>query len=783
MLKIKKETLLFILEIIAIASFFSYKIARNQLSTNLSSTFVFFLFFLLLSACLGGILYPLLKLHSRRVPFQLSIISFSPFLLLLLVFVQEVVFLKDISRIVLMVSILGFIYLHLFFLIRSKKTEIVILPKLSRAKTAILCFAVAGVVYLLAASGVLFTPYPITGDEPHYLLITKSLFSDGDVNLWNNFQNKDYLEFYPGQLDAHTKTGKRGAQFQYSRHMPGFSVFILPAYALGATLGRTMTSALNDPKYGRQILILVVRLFLSVLAAALSGMFYLTMETLLKNRNISLLAWGFFSFSTPLLFFSYQIYPEVIAALISISVVYVLLINPKRSPLFLVLAGVGIGILPWFGLKYLVISFGCGLLFLISFLKQEQKLKKYVYLSLPIFLSAVFFLFFLWFLYGKLSMIAVYKGTTVEGSVTFNTFFHHDPIEFLRCWVGYLFDQRVGLLAYSPIFMLFFPGSILWFRKNKKEALSLLIPLTLYWAFCSMSYYWGGYSPPGRTLLPVLWIMGIFMGAALYRPRRKKPVFIIHLLAGLTFLNTYLLAKDTRLLFHENLSFPWAEPGKVSNVLNSLSNVFIDFTKFVPSLSSQDGITWVPLLVWGLVFLSIGYFFMRRSRKSGEWIRDRGMFAPLGIVFVVSVVVVVNCFLDIRLESEKSYPMKEIQVYFQDENTFGSELDGFWTKGNSQAEIVLKSPKKASRIELNLIRPFLGKATVQVGNAIKVIDKKSGGVSDIELIFPKPVGLAWRGFHLYCVKIREEGGFVPSKRDGRSTDNRYLGAFVKVSVD
>ena len=783
MLKIRTETLLFTLEVMVISSFFSYKIAQNQLDSKLSTAFVFFLFFLLLSASLGGILYLLLKLYSRRVPLRLSIISFSPFLLLVLVFVQEFVFLKDISRIVLIVSILGSVYLHLYFLFRLKKKEIVILPKLNRAKMALLCFAVAGIVYFLAASGVLFTPYPITGDEPHYLLITKSLLSDGDVNLWNNFQNKDYLEFYPGQLDAHTKTGRRGAKFQYSRHMPGFSTLILPAYALGARVGKIMASTLKDPKYERKVLILVVRLFLCVLAAALSGMFYLLMEILFKNRNISLIPWALFSFSTPLLFYSYQIYPELIAALISISVVYVFFIDSKRSPFCLVLAGVGIGILPWFGLKYLVISFGCGLLFLISFLKQKKKIERYFYLALPIFISAVFFLFFLWFLYGKVSLIAVYKGTTVDGSVTFNTFYHHDPIEFLRCWIGYLFDQRVGLLAYSPIYMLFFPGLILWFRKNRKEFLSLSIPMILYWAFCSMSFYWGGYSPPGRTLLPVLWIMGVFMGAAMYWSDKKKPVVIIHLLVGLTFLNTFLLAKNTRHLFHENLSFPWAEPGKVSNVLNSLSNAFIDFTKFFPSLSSQDEITWIPLFVWIIVFLLIGYSFFKGERKSDGWILDRGIIAPLGMIIMVSVIVVGSSFLDIQLDGEKSFPMKDSHVYFQGENTFGSELDGFWTKGDRVAEIVVKSPKKASRIDLNLIRPSLGKTTVQVGKAIKAIDKNIGGESEIEVSFPKPVGFAWGGYHLYSIKIREGGGFVPSKRDARSTDNRYLGSFVRVIVN
>jgi len=776
MLKIRKEIL-----------------AHNQPDSKLSPTFAFFLFFLLLSAGLGGILYSLLKFYCKKIALWLdanaqevkrfTIISFSPSLLLALVFIQEFIFLNEISHIVLIVSILGFFYLHVFFLYRMKGQQPEIFPKLSRAKIALLCFAVAGIVYILAASGILFTPYPITGDEPHYLLITKSLISDGDVNLWNNYQNKDYLEFYPGRLDSHTKTGKRGSQFQYSRHMPGFSVLLLPAYVVGTRISKASASVLGKPLSEGSVLILAIRLFLCVLTAALSGMFFLVMETLLKNRNVSLISWGLFSFTTPLLFYSFQVYPEVVAALIAISVVYILVIPPNWSPFRLVLAGIGLGILPWFGIKYMVISAGCGLLFLIFFLKKKQKIRNYFYLALPIFLSAVSFLFFLWSLYGKLSPMVVYKGTTVDGSVTFSGFYHHNPIEFFRCWIGYLFDQRVGLFAYSPIFMLFIPGVILWFRKNKKEALSLFFPLILYWAFCSLSYYWGGYSPPGRTLLPVLWIMCFFMGGALYWSEKKKPVVIMHLLAGLTFLNTFILAKNTRFLYHENLSFSWAEPGKVSNVLHSLSNTFIDFTRFVPSLSSKEQITWVPLFCWIFITLLIGYFFLRRGRQSNGWVSNQGIIVPMGMVFVIGAAVVLYSFLNIRLDGQKSFQTKGGIVYFQDDNTFGYEIDGFWTKGASKAEIIVKSPGKASSIDLRLTRPSRGKTMVKVGNAVRILGKKNSGESEMVVSFPEPVGFAWGRNHLYAIKISGEGGFIPAKREVRSTDNRFLGLFVRVEVE
>src|SRR5919201_4441008 len=39
-----------------------------------------------------------------------------------------------------------------------------------------------------------------TGDEPHYLIMTQSLLRDGDFDLRNNYEQKDYLEYYPYAL-------------------------------------------------------------------------------------------------------------------------------------------------------------------------------------------------------------------------------------------------------------------------------------------------------------------------------------------------------------------------------------------------------------------------------------------------------------------------------------------------------------------------------------------------------------------------------------------------------
>ncbi|HEV2124517.1 MAG TPA: hypothetical protein VGW38_17320, partial [Chloroflexota bacterium] len=65
--------------------------------------------------------------------------------------------------------------------------------------------------------------YHITGDEPHYLTIATSLLRDGDLDIYNNYLNKDYFVFYPHHLgdprdpeDMHALYGRGGAL--YSKH-------------------------------------------------------------------------------------------------------------------------------------------------------------------------------------------------------------------------------------------------------------------------------------------------------------------------------------------------------------------------------------------------------------------------------------------------------------------------------------------------------------------------------------------------------------------------------------
>ena len=74
----------------------------------------------------------------------------------------------------------------------------------------------------------------ITGDEPFYLLTTKSILADGDLYLQNQYDAKSYRSFFDHPDDLWhqpTPTPTPDARL-LSPHNPGVSVLVIPGIDL-----------------------------------------------------------------------------------------------------------------------------------------------------------------------------------------------------------------------------------------------------------------------------------------------------------------------------------------------------------------------------------------------------------------------------------------------------------------------------------------------------------------------------------------------------------------------
>ncbi|MBM3295758.1 MAG: hypothetical protein FJY82_14760, partial [Candidatus Aminicenantes bacterium] len=194
----------------------------------------------------------------------------------------------------------------------------------------------SGGALLINAGGVSFG-----GDEPHYLLMTHSLLKDGDLELSANYERRDFEAYTAPQapIRPHQVEGRKPGH-QYSFHSPGVSVLLLPFYALGLA-------------FGKGALVFLVRFGMAVFGALLGIQIYLYARREWGREKLALGLWALAGFTAPLYFYSLHVYPELIVALLSLTVFRLIRFSPRFSARRTVFLGILISSLVWFhALKY-----------------------------------------------------------------------------------------------------------------------------------------------------------------------------------------------------------------------------------------------------------------------------------------------------------------------------------------------------------------------------------------------------------------------------------------------
>jgi hypothetical protein len=117
------------------------------------------------------------------------------------------------------------------------------------------------------------------------------------------------------------------------------------------------------------------------------------------------------------------------------------------------------------------------------------------------------------------------------------------------------------------------------------------------------------------------------------------------------------------------------------------------------------------------------------------------------------------------------------QIYFLDDNAFPREGDGFWLRGDSRADLIVKTVDAARTLRVTLSG---GDAPAKVvlsseGQAVsKTLAVREQGTLELAL----SRGFPYQGARAWYVTLEVAGGFVPLFTEG-GRDNRYLGVFVK----
>jgi hypothetical protein len=425
-----------------------------------------------------------------------------------------------------------------------------------------------------------------SGDEPHYLLITHSLLTDGDFDLSNNYEDRDYDQFMrpPANIQRHTAPGTNG---RYSFHSPGVSFLMWPFYSLGTLLNRTGLS-------------LLVRLGMSLFGALLGLQIFLFALQEWNNEKLAFGLWTLFSFTTPVFFYSIHVYPELIIALFSLTVFRLVRSGKSFSIPTLCLLGCLLASFVWFhALKYLFIMIPLFCYTIWVLIKRKRiKIGLACFLGSFIGVAAIYF-FFQYSLYGSFSLSSVsWRGavTPQESLAYMKQLIQGIPFRFRwETLAGYFFDQRDGLLLYSPIYF-FSALGMLVMLKNKRRDLGLLFiiiaPYILSSAFLTQRT---GYAPQARPLVAVSWIFLIPIGYFIIHNRKKIFTYFFSLVSFFSFLCVLLLLGTPRALYQSTTA---GELDRAGLLFQNLSNLHFSLPNIFPSYLKVEDPHWPPNWIW-----------------------------------------------------------------------------------------------------------------------------------------------------------------------------------------
>jgi hypothetical protein len=447
----------------------------------------------------------------------------------------------------------------------------------TKRSTGVVSKRFAGIAVFFFVGVTLFTVQcEPTGDEPHYLLMDYSLIHDGDLNLSNNYQNKDYEKFYhrgllePQALE-HVIDGRR-----YSHHPIGPVLLVLPSFWLLGRLGASLTMAL----------LAALALYLTLHVMELTGAKGWPLQVV---GPIGL-------FSSPLLLFSGLIYPEIPTACLVALSLYLFL---KKRWLWL---GVAQGLMLWMHNRnvLLVIPF-----FLITFYeawKTKEKMEAVGKVAIGFILPAAALALYFYSIYGVFTPLGAHNES-------FKSLF---PLShFWKGFFGLLLDQECGLWFHFPIFALMITGGILLFRS--KSPLKLPVLGVFIFFYLSMSFYENlGLTPATRYMVGVTPLLLLMLYPALEQLKKWDIWAIltaVSLAAGA--LVNWLLAV-----------IPWMRYNKLDgqNWILKIAGFYLhqDFTSLEPAFNPQvvEMKSYVISAVWVGVTVLLSVLFLKTESQN-----------------------------------------------------------------------------------------------------------------------------------------------------------------------
>jgi hypothetical protein len=285
------------------------------------------------------------------------------------------------------------------------------------------------------------------------------------------------------------------------------------------------------------------------------------------------------------------------------------------------LRGACLAALPWLHTKFVVLL---AALTAFLLLQLRNRLWNAAAFLLPIVLSSIAWIGFFYVVYGTADPTAPYGAAYMAQLVRFDNL----P----RSVLGLLFDQKFGLLVYSPVYFVAGVGAWLLLRDRVWRSLTVAMLLTtLLYVASSGRYYmwWGGSSAPARFLVPVLPLFAPMVAAALWRIRSDAGRAAAAALAAFSLIVAAVgVFRPERLLLY-------SEPHGIARFLEVIQGS-APLSLALPTFTEADWLAAVPrgvpwVLAAGLAFCLVLLATRWTNRSSLFWI---GAVEAIAFVFI-----------------------------------------------------------------------------------------------------------------------------------------------------
>lgn len=336
---------------------------------------------------------------------------------------------------------------------------------------------------------------PTASDEPHYLVIVQSLLTGHDLDLKDDYDSKAYQAFYPDTLP--------------DRHIIQVGTAQFPIRDLGLPFLVTLPFAVA----GRT----GVLVFMCFVGALLVAQLYRACRDLGIAHRPAFLAVAGASLAHPLLTYTTQIYPELLAALAFVTAARLLRGGRATSLARLAGASACVGALPWLSTRAWLIAVGIGLVIAYCALRPVARP------SLPAIAARV--------AAGAGPFAALLLALSALDYRMFGIFIPNAGYYLIRDQqqvlaftpqigaLGLLFDRVFGLVPRAPLFLIGALGLVpLWRRARGAALAALALGWLVYFLFISsIAYWWADGSPPSRYLLAGIPFLVVLLAAGIER--------------------------------------------------------------------------------------------------------------------------------------------------------------------------------------------------------------------------------------------------------------------------